>query len=483
MTEPSLTTRVKNQIVTPGLARALALYGGQAYVADSEAGLHVVNYLPFDTAGVPPRVQLSGSFPLEPAQAQSGSLASVEAQVTDDVQVREVEFYLDGALIVRDGNFPFEHSFYVPTLSENQRAFKLRARAIDTGGNAGWSDEITVALLPDTVPPRLVQVTPPDQSLAYSVTELSGRFSEPLDPNSIAQGRFMVLGTGLDQVFGTDDDHSFTNGRLAYNPTLQTVSLTFDQPLGPGLYQATLEGGVTDLNHNRLVAGQTWTFRVLEGKDSDNDGLSDDAELSLGLNPSDPDSDHNGVLDGAEDPDRDGLSNGIEMAYGTNPKSADSDANGVLDGDEDIDGDRLPLRLEHRALSNPQLSDTDGDGWNDEAEVTAGSRPIDRRSTPRPFVCESVIVDLMLPLPSTCCPGAIQGSPMLDVWLAAPAFHTTIVGSPLLDVVLRNTSGPNGQRVFVMGTPVVDVLPVGQASITLQSADQSSATGSSLPQP
>jgi hypothetical protein len=78
--------------------------------------------------------------------------------------------------------------------------------------------------------------------------------------------------------------------------------------------------------------------------DSDDDGLSDGAEVDLGTYPLDADSDHDGLPDGAEvelgtdplnaDSDHDGLSDGAEVELGTDPLDADSDGDGILDGAE-----------------------------------------------------------------------------------------------------------------------------------------------------
>jgi hypothetical protein len=72
------------------------------------------------------------------------------ASVTDDVQVRNVQFHADGVRVLTDGNFPFEHRFLSPRLTETRTNFTVRAKATDTGGNFSWSDEILVELTPDT---------------------------------------------------------------------------------------------------------------------------------------------------------------------------------------------------------------------------------------------------------------------------------------------------------------------------------------------
>ena len=59
------------QCRTPGLADPVTITCGIAYVADSSAGLTVVNYRAFDTAGQAPTVALSSNFPLGAGAVES----------------------------------------------------------------------------------------------------------------------------------------------------------------------------------------------------------------------------------------------------------------------------------------------------------------------------------------------------------------------------------------------------------------------------
>ena len=100
------------------------------------------------------------------------------------------------------------------------------------------------------------------------------------------------------------------------------------------------------------------------------------------MDPFNPDTDGNGVLDGDEDPDHDGLPTRWELAFGYDALKADTDGNGILDGQEDPDGDGLNNLGEFAAGTDPRNPDTDGDGWNDEAEVTGGGDPLNPLVTP-----------------------------------------------------------------------------------------------------
>jgi hypothetical protein len=100
--------------------------------------------------------------------------------------------------------------------------------------------------------------------------------------------------------------------------------------------------------------------------DTDGDGLVDLDEGTYGTNPSEPDSDGDGLGDGAEfhqhgtfpwawDTEGDGLSDGDELLqHGSNPRAADTDGDGFADGFE-----------VNEVGSDPTNPDSDGDGMLD----------------------------------------------------------------------------------------------------------------------
>jgi len=111
--------------------------------------------------------------------------------------------------------------------------------------------------------------------------------------------------------------------------------------------------------------------------DIDADGLSDDIEIMFNTDPTDPDSDDDGVLDGQEglntaknpnhsdnDPDGDGFNNALD---------ADSDNDGIYDGTElgltevDIDSTATDLSKDnfypdHEPLTTTNMTNPDTDG-------------------------------------------------------------------------------------------------------------------------
>jgi hypothetical protein len=121
--------------------------------------------------------------------------------------------------------------------------------------------------------------------------------------------------------------------------------------------------------------------------DTDGDGLLDGYEVARGFNPL-------SAADGPRDRDNDGLSNLDEQNAGTDPDDDDSDDDTLLDGFEvangfdplgvgpgeapsdDPDNDGLTNFEEQSVGTDPNDADTDGDGVSDGDEVDAGTDPL-----------------------------------------------------------------------------------------------------------
>jgi len=135
------------------------------------------------------------------------------------------------------------------------------------------------------------------------------------------------------------------------NPAVATLS-------PDGELTAVASGTVIVSALNEGASGFLRLQVVLSG-DSDGDGIPDDVEVSLGLDPNDP-------VDALLDPDGDGLTNGDEVAYGTDPNDPDTDGDGLADAEE-----------ASSTGTDPALFDTDGDGLSDGLEIATGSNPLD----------------------------------------------------------------------------------------------------------
>ena len=143
--------------------------------------------------------------------------------------------------------------------------------------------------------------------------------------------------------------------------------------------------------------------------DFDGDGIINWGEYLAGLDPTNPDQDGDGLIDGLDevqtyntdprtkDTDGDGLedgfevtTNGIDNLYLTNPLSVDTDNDGmgdkwevdngldptVANGEEDPDSDGATNLEEFQAGTDPQDADSDDDGMPDGWEIDNGSNPL-----------------------------------------------------------------------------------------------------------
>ncbi|MHA2285037.1 MAG: SBBP repeat-containing protein [Candidatus Thorarchaeota archaeon] len=157
-------------------------------------------------------------------------------------------------------------------------------------------------------------------------------------------------------------------------------------------YDSTFDGGSHD----------TYIFGLRSLGDIDGDGLDDDLEILLGLDPFSSDTDLDGMPDGWEywnglnctlddsagDPDLDGLSNIEEYAHGADPNDSDTDDDLLSDdaevntwntdpNDDDSDGDNLS-DYEEVILHNtdPLKRDSEDDGMQDDYEVFCSLDPL-----------------------------------------------------------------------------------------------------------
>ena len=424
---------------------SVAIGSGIAFVAVGTAGLQVVNYRSFDNQGVPPVLNVVPPADMDPApgiQVEEGGVVQVGVQVTDDVQVRNVELLFNGQVVVNDVSFPWDLSARMPLLSSRASNATLQVRATDTGGNSTTSAIFTVTLVPDHTPPVVRRVTPASGAIAGSINLVGAYFSEPVDESTLG-GTLTLTWAGVDDVFATGDDVVITDGTFTYHEDLRAVFLSFSTNLFPGVYRASVSPPVRDLAGNTLAQAATWQFWVIGGQDTDHDGIPDTIELALGLDPNNPDSNGNGISDGDEDLDGDGLRNKFEVFAGLDPRVKDSDGNGIFDGADDFDLDGLTNLQEQQFGTDPRRADSDGDGWNDETEVTTGSNPLSAASRPFQQVMARPPVRVVLPT-------------LADPNLPA----NTTVARPPVAVLLPNLSDPGlPANTFLARPPVQVVLP------------------------
>ena len=203
------------------------------------------------------------------------------------------------------------------------------------------------------------------------------------------------------------------DGVTRLGDNLVELTLVFDgsdfiPPLADQDLSVRVEAAALQTSTNSATTGV-----VTVAADSDDDGLTDDDEVNIHLtDPNNPDTDGDGINDGAEiatgsdpldpndpvgsgplDSDGDGLSDDDENnTHGTDPNNPDTDGDLIDDGTEvlngtnpldpndpppgDRDGDSLPDNIEpgpclsfSQPGGSPDLADSDGDGLNDAAEL------------------------------------------------------------------------------------------------------------------
>ena len=242
VSDPTQTTALNQTFPTRGSAQHVAIHNALAYVADGDGGIAIYNYYDLDTLSVPPSIDLLAGFPLTPPAIEEGSRTYIAAAVADDIQVRSVEFLIDGRQIATDGNAPFELWFNAPLIDESD-TFTIEARARDTGGGAGTTGEIEVQLLSDTTPPSVWSTSPAaDTTAVQEVTSVVAVFSEPIDPDSVNGDSLLVVSAGPDSVLGTGDDIQISGtSRLRQDINALVFDLNTN-PTGRGIISRVGEG-------------------------------------------------------------------------------------------------------------------------------------------------------------------------------------------------------------------------------------------------
>ena len=193
--------------------------------------------------------------------------------------------------------------------------------------------------------------------------------------------------------------------------TSEVVSAALLRDLG-GLSGQSVQNPTPNIAANNVVSlnsaageGRTyvenWLGKIYSDKvtrDSDGDGFSDALEVDFETDPRNKDSQPPApvtLLDArlaATDADLDGLTQEVERDLGLDPARTDTDADGFSDGAEvaslsdprdrrsvprpDADRDGLSDAVEAKNHTNPNLADTDGDGASDAVEIAVGSNPL-----------------------------------------------------------------------------------------------------------
>jgi len=241
-------------------------------------------------------------------------------------------------------------SWVLPNIPANFGPVKARATCVKDGVTTfGESDFFTVPVNGAVNLPAIILGATTQIPVSLGITPATLSFTAA---GQTAQ--LVVTATYPDGATGNVTAAGAGTNYTTSNPAIATVDAN-------GLVTAVASGTVVIQVTNDGAAGMITANVVLGGADSDGDGIPDDAEISLGLDPKNP-------VDAQEDFDRDGLTNLQEFSRGTGLRNPDTDGDGLTDGDEVARN------------TNPLLRDTDGDGVPDGVEVQTGTNPLDPNS-------------------------------------------------------------------------------------------------------
>jgi hypothetical protein len=366
-------------------------------------------------------------------QITVGSLVLLQAPVQDDVQVRQVEFFVNNQRIAIDGNFPFETVYRVPTNTlGTPLVFALRAS--DMGGNSLLLTNSPVTALPDSQGPAIAINAPVEGSDSYLGTTLAVELTlfDNVDGPNVA-----AIGFEID-------------GQRADFERLTRTSFTVKTPTAVGRHTLVAIGRDFAGNEGRSAAVNYWRL------------------------PSAPDDDF----------DQDGLSNHQEIRLGTDPTKADTDGDGFADGRE-VEEETDPLDARNRPsfvfLAQPpvEIALAGERGLNGTGMTIAG--PLleifspGTNSVPGGVVTAEPLVELVLPGTNSAVTGVMLAQPPVEIVLAdAHGLNGTgvTIAGPLIEIVSPGTnSAPRGVAI---AQPLVELVLPG---------NDSSARGVTLAQP
>ena len=177
----------------------------------------------------------------------------------------------------------------------------------------------------------------------------------------------------FDNVFGEQGGGDWTEVGISGPGIAGIVALGDTANGSPPVYP--IGGETTDSDRDDLpdLWETSWAAindltQLSDTGDFDADGLTDLEELTAGTNPTNADSDGDGIADGAET-NTGTFVNASDT--GTNPGNPDSDSDGLEDGAE-VDTHQ----------TDPTDADSDDDGTHDGDEILAGTNPNDPNSNP-----------------------------------------------------------------------------------------------------
>jgi hypothetical protein len=178
----------------------------------------------------------------------------------------------------------------------------------------------------------------------------------------------------IDNVFGEEGGGDWTDLGISGGDIVGIVALGDVDAGSPPVYSMKFEGidsepdGMPDV-WETIWPGINTLDQLTAAGDFDNDGLLDPEEFVAGTNPTEADTDGDGLTDNVET----GTGTYVGPSdTGTSPTEADTDGDGLTDGVESNTGIVVDA---NDTGTDPNDRDTDGDEYSDWTEIARGTDP------------------------------------------------------------------------------------------------------------
>ena len=250
-----------------GILRAPVLTQGAGFLyLGTASGMVVMNTNAADVFGNAPSIVSLGAVYrgteiVAGDSVEEGTVLSIFAQVEDDIAIRNVVFFANGAQLKIDSSFPFSATVRVPPHTVTT-TLDISAIAWDTAGNMAEEKVLELSIEKDVASPSVFQTSPANgTSIAFEENEveiqISVSFTEPF-AGPVDTSQF-----ALRQVDPAARDVDPSLLEFSPNPGLGEVQVSVPvSELALGEYAVELgEGFIFDVNGNPSV-NDVWNFNV-----------------------------------------------------------------------------------------------------------------------------------------------------------------------------------------------------------------------------
>lgn len=161
---------------------------GVVYLLGNTRRLYTGRYLQVqDGEGIAPDVTIVS--PEDGSSIEERRFLTIQAEASDDLQVKSVEFLVNGEATYVDHHAPFEWVYEVP---EGLSSLVLSANAEDYGGNVGTAEDVSVNVVPDDDP--VVRLLAPLEGAIISEGSPLVLAASASDDGAIVSVEFLVDG-------------------------------------------------------------------------------------------------------------------------------------------------------------------------------------------------------------------------------------------------------------------------------------------------